>query len=373
MSEVVTDVVVVGGGQAGVSLSYYLQRRGIAHVVLERDRAFSSWRQRWDGFRANTPSWMNTLPMLDPDDVPSGDPGAFASREEIVEYLDRCLEAADPPMRTGVEVKRVTDLGEGLWEVQAGDSVYRTRCVAVCSGAMSSPSLPAAASRIPDDVPRIHSCDYRNPDQIRTREVLIVGTASSGVQIARLLCESRRFDRVHVSASKVLVLPERILGIQTHRFIHSLGLFDVRTDSPLGKLMFSGLETKGDPIMRPTPEDLHETYGTELYGRFLDFDGDVLRFSDGKSLAPRDLTVVWCTGYRPDYGFVELQDRDAAFHPSGHPRHVRGVVDTAPGLYFVGLRYQHTVASHDIYGVAKDADFVAARIEDRLASRRVAA
>lgn len=359
------DVVIVGGGQAGVTLSYYLQQRGVRHIVLERDRPFAAWRNRWDDFRANTPNWMNTLPVLDENFVPFDDANAFATRDEIVDYLDKCLAAVDPPMKTGVDVETVTRAGEH-WEVRTKDEVYRARCVAVCSGAMSSPSIPYAAASIPDDVPQMHSSDYRNPDQIGTGTVLIVGTASSGVQIGRLLCESERFDRVHIASSKVLVLPKRVLGIQTHRFIHFFGFFDVRTDSFLGRLMYSGLESKGDPIMRPTPGDLRKTHGAEVHGRFVDFDGEVLRFSDGSALDPEDLTIVWCTGFRPGYEFVELEDREAAFDASGYPKHLRGVVDAAPGLYFVGLRYQHTVASHDIYGVAKDAEFVAGHIGDRL-------
>ena len=167
---------------------------------------------------------------------------------------------------------------------------------------------------------------------------------------------------MHLSQSKVLVLPTHVFGIQTHRAVHALGLFDVRTSSPLGRLMYSGLESKGDPIMRPTPKDLAWKYGVELHQRFLGYEDGRIRFADGTELAANDLTVIWCTGFRPDYGFVGVNDREAVFHPSGYPKHDRGVVRSVPGLYFVGLRYQHTVASHDIYGVSKDAEYIAERI-----------
>lgn len=360
------DVVVVGCGQAGVSLSFYLQQKSISHIVLERDRPFSSWHTRWDGFRANTPNWMNTLPVLSTDIVPSQDPNAFATRQELVDYFEECLRAVDPPIRTGAEVQRVVHIDDDSWEVHTQDNVYRTRCVAVCSGAMSSPSLPEGSSSIPRFVPQLHSSEYRNPDQIDTGSVLIVGTGSSGVQIGRLLCESGKFDQIHLSVSKVMVLPNRVLGIQTHRLVHFFGLFDVTNSSVLGKLMYSGLETRGDPIRRPTPKDLHLKYGARLHGRFVGADHSTARFSDGGTLRLDDLTIIWCTGFRPDYEFIDPPDREAAFHPMGYPKHSRGVVDTAPGLYFVGLRYQHTVASHDIYGVAKDAEFVVDRIDERL-------
>ncbi|MGZ8756203.1 MAG: methyltransferase domain-containing protein, partial [Acidimicrobiia bacterium] len=299
---------------------------------------------------------------------PSVDPNGFAKREELVEYFEKCLEAVNPPLRTGVEVLGVTTLnGEHAWEVKTLDSVYRSKCVAICSGAMSTPRIPAGAANIPDFVPQFHSRDFHRPEQIETGSVLVVGTASSGVQIGKILCESGRFNRVHFGASKVLLLPRRILGIPTHKLAHFFGFFDIRTNSLLGKLIYSGLETRGDPITRPTPGDLRDLHGNvELHGRFASADDRAVHFEDGSSLPVDDLTIIWCTGFRPDYDFVDFPGRDAAFHASGYPRHARGVVDAAPGLYFVGLRHQFTVASHDIYGVAKDAEFTAARIKEHL-------
>jgi putative flavoprotein involved in K+ transport len=133
--------------------------------------------------------------------------------------------------------------------------------------------------------------------------------------------------------------------------------------------MYSGLESRGDPIMRPTPQDLAKEYALDLRGRFVGVDGTTIRFSDGSSLSTDDLTVIWCTGFRPEYSFLKVADRDAAFHPTGHAKHVRGVSQALPGLFFVGLRYQHTVASHDIYGVARDARYVARAIKSHLASQ----
>lgn len=368
MSESV-DAVVVGGGQAGIALSHYLQQRNVDHVVLERDQAFSSWRNRWDGFTTNTPNWMNTLPVLSGGGYPSDDPRAFATREELVDYFDQCLRAVDPPMRTGQEVIRIRSRAGGSWEVETTDGSYETHSVAVCTGAMATPNIPSEAAAIPDRVPQLHSSEYRSPDQIETSSALVVGAASSGVQICRLVAESGRVRGLHMAVSKVLVLPDRVFGVQTHRLLHAFRLFDVRTRSPIGRLMYSGLETRGDPIMRPTPRDLSRSHGVVLHGRFESVRGPSLHFADGTTLATDDLTIIWCTGFRSDYAFIETA-QGSAFDETGHPVHTRGVVDAAPGLFFVGLRLQHTIASHDIYGVAKDAEFVAAAIAQRLGTNR---
>ena len=363
-----TDVLIVGGGQAGITLSFHLQARGVAHVVLERDQAFSSWMRRWEGFLTNTPNWMNTLPMLPADVYPSDDAEAFATREELIDYLLRCLAAVDPPIETGLDVRRVAEMPLGDWLVEAGDVTYQADSVVICNGAMATPRLPANQTLVDLRIPQFHSSEYRQPDQITTDNVLVVGSASSGVQICRLLAESERFQQISMAVSNVMTLPKRILGVPTHRFLHRLGLFDVTSDSLMGRLMYSGLETKGDPIMRPAPKDLARLFGVDLYGRFTGVSDGSLTFADGKTLSTDGLTIIWCTGFKGDYRFIEVQRPQEVFGANDHPNHVRGVVDAAPGLYFVGLRYQHTVASHDIYGVSSDADFVAERIVERLSA-----
>lgn len=358
------ECAVIGGGQAGISLSYYLQGLGINHLVFERDRPFSAWRDRWEGFRTNTPAWMNTLPFLERETTP--DANGFPTKAEMISYFDACLQAVRPPLLSQTEVTRIAAQSDGSWVIDTDADSYRALAVALCNGAMSAPHLPRAAACLPEGVPQFHSSEFRAPDQITTGGVLVVGTASSGVQITRLLCDAAAVERLHVASSKVLVLPHRILGVPTHRLIHRLGLFDIKTTSWLGRLMYSGLESSGDPIMRPTPADLSRNHGIDVRGRFTGAKDGQLTFEDGSRLDTNDLTVIWCTGFRPDYRFVRVQDQRAAFHPSGHPKHIRGVSEGAQGLYFVGLRYQHTVASHDIYGVAQDAEFVAQRIQEQL-------
>lgn len=364
------DAVVIGGGQAGLTLSFYLQQLQVQHVVFERDRPFSAWRNRWEGFRANSPSWMNTLPMLGADRALGRDPNAFATKQELVDYLDACLANFTPPLQVGVDVESVAQRDDGIWEVVTANMVVETPNVAVCIGSMSAPRFPAAATELPDSVPQLHSLQYRDTQQISTDRVLVVGSGSSGIQITELLAKSGRFSSIHLAQSKVLILPRSILGVPIHRFVHFFGLFDVRVDSLLGRFMFSNLETRGDPIIRPTPKELSRDWGVQLHDRYVGASKDSVRFADGDTIATEELTVIWCTGLRGDYSFVKVRDRAASFDVAGNPLHRRGIVPGAPGLSFVGLRYQHTVASHDIYGIPTDARHVAEHIADRLGKAR---
>lgn len=363
------DVVVVGGGQAGVSLAHYLQRRRLSHVVLERDVAFSSWRHRWEGFTANTPNWMNELPMCEFGPAHGASRDDFASRAELVDYFESCVAALESAILTKMNVTSVREC-DGYWEVVANGEVFEARAVAICVGAMSTPRLPAAAADVPIEVEQLHSSEYHSPEQITSAKVLVVGSASSGVQICRLLAESNRFREVHLATSAVPVLPARVAGIPIHRLIHRFGLFDATRESMVGRFMYAGLEQRGDPITRPnTPRYLARHHGVSLHPKVVSVHRESVRFDDGSSLPSADMTILWCTGFRADYSFIEPTERAASFDESGYPIHRRGVVGGAPGLYFVGLRYQHTSSSHDIYGVGADAAYVAQEIGRQVGSR----
>lgn len=361
------DVIVVGAGQAGLSLSYFLRQNNVSHVVLERDRPFSSWRHRWDGFHANTPNWMNSLPRSVKGVYPGKDRNEFATKQELLEFFDQYLDELNPPLQMGSNVTGVRQTGDGTWEVGTDGSSFKAGNVAICTGAMTAPRVPSVSADIPPGVPQMHSSEYRNPSQLRTPEVLIVGSGSSGVQICKELCRSGRFSRIHLATSNILVLPRHVCGIQIHRFLHLLGFFHVRTRSTIGRFMYSSLETRGDPIVRPHPQDLARQYDVKVYGRVQAADDGCIRFADGQVLPTEQISILWCSGYKPDYSWIENRQGPVNLDRRGYPIHDRGVVKDATGLYFVGLRYQYTVASHDIYGVGRDAEYVACHIAGRLA------
>lgn len=357
------DTLVIGAGQAGITLSYHLSKRGLRHLVLDRERPFASWHGRWDSFRANTPNWMNQLPGG--GRYPDNNVDSFASKKEILDYLENYLRLVDPPLDVGAEVIRVSQGQTGRWKVATATRNFDVRNVAVCTGAMSVPHVPALADSIPKVVPQIHSSAYKSPSQIESGRVLLVGSGSSGTQICRDLCENGRFTEVHLAAGNARVLPRHILGIPIHRFLHWFGLFDVRTRSLLGRVMFSTLESGGDPVIRPGPKELAREYEVKLHGKLIGNVGDRLSFADGSTEVFDDLTILWCTGFRGEFGWIESDLATLRHDDRGYPIHNRGVAVDAEGLFFVGLRYQHTVASHDFYGVGADAEYIADKIHER--------
>lgn len=346
------DVVVVGAGQAGLAMGYHLQRLGLRFVVLERNAEVgASWRQRWDSLRLFTPARYDALPGLPFPLAPESYPG----KDDVADYLRRYAEVFDIPVRTNTAVTRLEPEGAGFRLQTDGPAVHAHQVV-VATGPFQRPAVPPFAAGLDDAVTQLHSAEYRGPEALPDGEVLVVGGGNSGVQIAVELAVTRR---VHLSRSRPLpTVPARVLGRSLFWWLETLGLTRVPADSALGRRM----RRHDDVVIGTRTRDLVRAGAVVPRPRAVSARGDRVAFADGSHLPVR--TVMWATGYRPDFSWV----RAPVLDPRGEPVHRRGVT-AVPGLYFLGLRWQHTTGSALLGWVDRDAAFLVQEIARRSAGR----
>jgi putative flavoprotein involved in K+ transport len=343
------DVVVVGGGQAGLAMGYHLARRGRDFVILDAaPRVGHAWRTRWDSLTLFTPARYSALPGLafpaDPDHLPR--------KEEVADYLDAYARGFGLPVRAGEPVLAVRPLVEDAgFEVETLAARYHARQVVIATGAFQRPVVPALADALPPDVVQLHSSDYRGPAQLPSRgELLVVGGGNSGVQIA---AELAGVARTHLAVGEVMMrLPESFLGRSIFWWLEKAGVMDIPVESRMGRRMRGR-----DALIGRSPAMLSRQLGVEILGRAVSASGNRVVTQGGQSVEVAG--VVWATGYRPDYDFLEAPVLDAR----GRPVHAGGVT-SVPGLYFLGLPWQSTRGSALLGWVGRDAARLAERIFD---------
>ena len=405
-------VVVVGGGQAGLSISAFLGRRGIGHVVFEKNRIAHSWRsQRWDSFCLVTPNWQCQLPGFP---YAGADPHGFMSRDETVAYVEAFARFVGAPVREGVAVTRVARGEAGGFLVETGEGPVTAEAVVLAVSAYHLPNIPRIAERIPPGVTQIHSSAYRNPGQLPEGAVLVVGSGQSGCQIAEDLHLAGR--KVHLVVGSAPRCPRFYRGRDAVDWLSDMGQYDLPVEQhPLKEQVrrkanhyLTGRDGGRDIDLRR-----FATEGMALHGRLTDVRDGRLVFADdlarnldaadavyngicalidrhiadngvdappgrpyvpvwqpGEGPAELDplaagiSAVVWATGFRSDWSFVDLP----LFDGSGYPVHRRGVT-RVDGIYVLGLPWLHSWGSGRFVGVGRDAEFLADRIEERLAAR----
>ena len=387
------DTVVIGGGQAGLTMSHALSLRGRPHVVLERARIAERWRsERWDSLRFQFPNWAMRLPgFAYTDDKPD----MYAPRDEVVRFIEAYAASIQAPVRTGVEVR---SLRPGF-ELDTSDGPITTRNVVIATGPYQQPVIPEAASELPGIV-QITASTYRNPAQLPPGGVLVAGAGASGCQIAEELLRAGRAVFLSVGAHRRV--PRRYRGKDIVWWIEALGMDDRVADeqeSRKAPLVISGAYAGQTIDLRR-----YAAEGMRLLGRVLGARNGILSLSQDlaemlatgdaayagfvkaadahadpsmheepgapvfaeppPSPATLDLrtagitSVVWATGYRTDFGWVGLD----VFGPDGRPRHTRGAT-SVPGAYFLGLPLLHKVKSSFLSGVGEDAAWIAEHID----------
>jgi putative flavoprotein involved in K+ transport len=336
------DTVVVGGGQAGLAIGYYLASQHRDFVILDAaGRIGHTWRTRWDSLKLFTPAFHSGLPGM-----PFPAPGhSFPTKDQTADYLETYAGRFQLPLRLG---RRVQTLGrhDGGYQVRAGPERYTAAHVVVATGPYHHPHTPDFAAGLDPTIAQLHSRDYRNPGQLPAGEVLVVGAGNSGAEIAVELAATRR---TYLSGPEVGHAPIWLI----HNRL-SLWLADhlLTTDTSLGRKMRDTRRRRGDPLVRLKPTDIAAA-GVQRVPRVDGVADGTPRLTDGRTLEVA--VVVWATGYRPDFGWIDLP----IFDHAGNPAHHRGVVAGAPGLYLLGLPFQYTPTSDHVGGVGRDAHHIA--------------
>lgn len=397
------DTLVIGAGQAGIAMSEHLGRAGVPHLVLERSRIAERWRScRWDSLVANGPAWHDRFPGMTFD----GDGEAFPGKEAVADYFEDYARQIDAPVRCGVEVTRLTRLeGRPGFRAETSDGVIEARSVVAATGPFQVPVIPPVVPET-EGLTQIHSAAYRNPDALPAGAVLVVGAGSSGVQIADELNRAGR--EVYLSVGPHERPPRRYRGRDFVWWLGVLGKWDIAAPAPgtehvtiavsganggrtmdfrqlagEGITLVGRTETSDGRTVRFAPDLARNIRaGDDSYLRMLDeADAHVSRNGldlseepEARRLSPDpacmtepleslDLeaaevrTIIWATGYRQDFDWIELDTFDA----DGRPVHQRGV-SAEPGLYFLGLPWLSRRGSSFIWGVWHDARHIADQI-----------
>jgi putative flavoprotein involved in K+ transport len=348
------ETVVIGGGQAGLAVGHHLARRGRPFVILDaHQRVGDAWRKRWDSLRLFTPARYSGLPGW-PFPAPAWH---YPVKDEVADYLEAYAARFELPVRSGVAVDRLARLGD-RYLVTAGERRFEADNVVVASGAYHTPRVPTFAAELDPAILQLHSSAYRHPSQLREGATLVVGAANSGAEIA---VEAARSHPTWLSGrhpgSEPTRAGSRLDRLATPPFWFFISrVMTVRT--PIGRKLRPRLLGVGTPLARVRPRDITAA-GIERVPRTVGTRGGLPLLEDGRALEVAN--VVWCTGFRPDFGWIDLP----VVGPDGEPRHDRGVVASQPGLYFVGLFFLSAISSALIGGVGRDAEHVVAQIASR--------
>jgi putative flavoprotein involved in K+ transport len=397
------SVVIVGGGQAGLSMSYCLKERGLDHIVFEKHQIGHSWRsKRWDSFCLVTPNWQCQLP----GHPYQGDAlHGFMKKNEIVQYIEDYAASFSPPVKERVSVLNLRrNAAQNGFELSTSIGDYTADQVVVATGGYHLPQIPRIAERLPKSIVQLHSSEYKSPDALPNGSVLVVGTGQSGCQIA---------EDLHLAGKKVYLCvgsaprsPRRYRGKDVVDWLDQMGYYDLPIDEHPQK---EKVRSKANHYVtgRDGGREINlrqfALEGMQLHGRLKNISGNNLEFEPNlkQNLDQADAvaesikktidsfieknqiqapteppyqpvwepaaeslqldyeqaeigTVIWCTGYQSDFSWIEVP----VFDGKGYPNHDRGVT-TVQGLYFLGLPWLYTWGSGRFSGVARDAIYLA--------------
>jgi putative flavoprotein involved in K+ transport len=329
------DVLVIGAGQAGLATAYHQRLAGFRFLVVDAGSEIGgSWRSRWDTLRLFTPAQYDALPGL-PFPAPAD---TYPTKDQVADYLQDYAAHFDLPVLLGCAVQRVVRIGD-RFSVHTSQGLLRARRVVVATGPFQKPAVPAIGASLGSDVVQLHSSSYRNPSQVPDGRVVVVGAGNSGRQIAVELSETH--DVTLAVGTAPLELPQRPLGRDLFWWLTRLGATSKTESSLLARRM----RARGDIVIGTPMQDLRAA-GIDVRPRLMAASAETLRFQDRSTVSPT--AVVWATGFRSHYSWIEIP----RVVVDGKVAHRRGVTEI-PGLYFIGLPWQHTRGSA-LLGFVKD-------------------
>ena len=353
------ETVIVGGGQAGLAAGYHLARRDRSFVVLEaNDRIGDNWRRHYDSLRLYSPARFNALPGW----AGAQEPWTYPSKDETADYLEAYARRFELPVITGVRVDRLRRDGD-RYEIRAGAHRFVADNVVIASGTFQEPVVPELAAELDPGIRQLHSSEYRRPAQLQPGSVLVVGASHSGADIAH---EVALAGHPTVLSGRVNgELPFDIEGRAAHVALPILWrvanhVLTMRT--PIGRKVRAKVRAHGGPLLRFKRADLREAGVEHAEARVEHVRDGLPVLADGRILDVRN--VVWCTGFGKDVSWIDVP----VTGEDGWPEQTNGVVESSPGLYFVGLPFLFSFASMLIGGVGRDAERVAEHIVARAAT-----
>jgi putative flavoprotein involved in K+ transport len=353
------ETVVIGGGQAGLSVGYHLAQRDRSFVILEaNERIGDNWRHRFDSLRLYSPARYDGLPGWG---VPL-DPWTCPTKDEIADYLEAYAERFELPVICGVAVDTLRHDGD-RYVVRAGAHRFEADNVVVASGTFQTPIVPGFASQLDPSIRQMHSNVYRNPSQLQDGPALVVGCSHSGADIALELAPHHPTVLSGPVRGEVPFDIEGRFARVAIRVLWFLANHVLTMRTPLGRHMRPEVRSHGGPLLRVKRADLQAAGVDRTDARVAGVRDGRPELDDGRVLDVAN--VIWCTGFGKDLGWIELP----VAGEDGWPEQRRGVVESAPGLYFVGLPFLQAFGSMLIGGVGRDAAYVARHIAERAAVR----
>jgi putative flavoprotein involved in K+ transport len=349
------NTVVIGGGQAGLSAGYYLKRHGERFVVLDAgERVGDPWRRRWPSLRLYTPARYDGLPGM----RFTGAASRFPTTDEMADYLEAYAARFELPVRSGVRATRLAAGGDG-YVVETDGGAYTAQNVVVATGVMQTPVVPGFAADLDPRIRQLHSSDYRSPSQLLDGDVLVVGASHSGGDIAFELASTRR---TILSGRDTGQLPFSVESRRARLAAPLLKLVATRVltvDTPIGRKLQPQIRSHGAPLLRVRSRELEAAGVERVLERTIGVRDGRPALADGRVLDVAN--VVWCTGFRPDYGWIDLPVE----YDDGYPRQYRGAVAGLPGLFFLGMLFLHSFSSMLVLGAGRDAKRVVTQIAAR--------